>query len=89
MLLSHPDIVQAVCFVVPHEKLGEDIAAAVVLAEGATATEKDIQDFVRSHIANFKVPAIVLALDEIPKGATGKVQRIGLAEKLGIAKVQT
>ncbi len=89
VLLSHPDIVQAVCFDVPHEKLGEDIAAAVVLAEGATATEKDIQDFVRSHIANFKVPAIVLVIDEIPKGATGKVQRIGLAQKLGIAKVQT
>jgi acyl-CoA synthetase (AMP-forming)/AMP-acid ligase II len=55
-----------------------------VLREGAEATEQDIRQFAAVHLADFKVPRKVLFLDEIPKGATGKLQRIGLAEKLGI-----
>jgi acyl-CoA synthetase (AMP-forming)/AMP-acid ligase II len=74
-----------VTFAVPHAKLGEDIAAAVVLKEGQVATEREIRDFVSERLAAFKVPRKVLILDEIPKGATGKLQRIGLAEKLGLA----
>ena len=60
-------------------------SAAVVLKEGMTADEKDIRTFTALHLADFKVPRKVLILDEIPKGATGKLQRIGLAEKLGLA----
>ncbi|WP_170765822.1 acyl--CoA ligase [Ruegeria lacuscaerulensis] len=86
ILLSHPDVAQAVCFAVPHEKLGEDIAAAVVLAEGASIAGQEVRDFVGSRLAKFKVPSSVVILDEIPKGATGKIQRIGLAAKLGLAE---
>ncbi|NOD75922.1 MULTISPECIES: acyl--CoA ligase [unclassified Ruegeria] len=86
VLLSHPDVAQAVCFAVPHEKLGEDIAAAVVLSEGATIAGQDVRDFVGARLAKFKVPTSVVILEEIPKGATGKIQRIGLAAKLGLAK---
>ncbi len=68
----------------PHDKLGEDVAAAVVLREGKTASEKELRDFVAQRVADFKVPRKILLLDEIPKGATGKLQRIGLAEKLGL-----
>ena len=57
----------------------------MVLKEGATATEKEIQAFVAIHVADFKVPKKILILAEIPKGATGKLQRIGLAQKLGLA----
>lgn len=85
VLLAHPKIAQVVCFAVPHVKLGEDIAAAVVLAEGSTLTERDMKDFAASQLANFKVPFTIVILDEIPKGATGKIQRIGMAEKLGLA----
>lgn len=86
VLLSHPDVSQAVCFVLPHDKLGEDIAAAVVLSEGAAVSVQELRDFVGSNVAKFKVPATVVILDEIPKGATGKIQRIGLAAKLGLTK---
>ena len=85
VLMDHPAIQQCVTFAMPHPKLGEEVAAAVVLREGKTAEESDIRSFVAQHLADFKVPKKVLILDEIPKGATGKLQRIGLAEKLGLA----
>lgn len=86
VLLMHPEISQAVCFSVPHDKLGEDIAAAVVLSESAVVSDQEIRSFVAARVAKFKVPASVVILDEIPKGATGKIQRIGLAAKLGLAE---
>ncbi|WP_439154796.1 acyl--CoA ligase [Yoonia sp.] len=86
VLLDHPDVAQVVTFALPHPKLGEDVAAAIVLKEGATATEKDIRAFAAEHMADFKVPRKVIIMDEIPKGATGKMQRIGLAEKLGLVE---
>ena len=61
------------------------MAAAVVLRESAQASEKDLREFVAIRLADFKVPRKILILSEIPKGATGKVQRIGLAQKLGLA----
>jgi len=85
VLMDHPAVAQVVTFAVPHDKLGEDIAAAVVFKEGESAEEKDIRAFAAERLADFKVPRQVLVLDEIPKGATGKLQRIGLAEKLGLA----
>ncbi|MBK9021759.1 MAG: AMP-binding protein [Sulfuritalea sp.] len=85
IIMDHPAVSQVVCFAVPHPKLGEEVGAAVVLKEGATATEKDIQAFVATRVADFKVPKKLLILPEIPKGATGKLQRIGLAQKLGLA----
>lgn len=85
IIMDHPAVAQVVCFAVPHPKLGEEVGAAVVLKEGATATEKDIQAFVAGRVADFKVPKKLLILPEIPKGATGKLQRIGLAQKLGLA----
>ena len=81
-LLEHPTVAQAVTFAVPHEKLGEDVAAAVVLHENTSATEREIRDLTFSRLADYKVPSQVLIIDEIPKGPTGKLQRIGLAEKL-------
>jgi len=84
VLLDHPAVAQVVTFAMPHDKLGEEVAAAVVLRGGESATEGDIRDFVATRLADFKVPRKILFLDEIPKGATGKLQRIGLAEKLGL-----
>ena len=84
VLMDHPAVAQAVTFAMPHDKLGEEVAAAIVLREGELAEESDVRDFVSRHLADFKVPRRVLVLDEIPKGATGKLQRIGLAEKLGL-----
>ena len=84
VLMEHPAVRQVVTFAMPHNKLGEDIAAAVVLREGITVTERELRDFAATRLADFKVPRKILFLEEIPKGATGKLQRIGLAEKLGV-----
>ena len=85
VLMVHPAVAQAVAFAVPHPKLGEDVAAVIVLREGAEAGERELRAFAAESLADFKVPRTILFRDEIPKGATGKLQRIGLAEKLGIA----
>jgi oxalate---CoA ligase len=85
VLMDHPAIAQVVTFAMPHDKLGEEVAAAVVLREGATLTEKELREFAAKRLADFKVPRKVVILAEIPKGATGKLQRIGLAAKLGLA----
>jgi acyl-CoA synthetase (AMP-forming)/AMP-acid ligase II len=83
-LLAHPAVAQAIAFALPHAKLGEEVAAAVVLREGQTAEEKELREFVSRRLADFKVPKRVLLLTEIPKGATGKPQRIGMAQRLGL-----
>ena len=84
ILLDHPAVSQAVTFAVPHDKLGEDVAAAVVLNDGRTASESDIRAYAAGYLAGFKVPKKIVILDDIPKGPTGKIQRIGLAGKLGL-----
>ena len=89
VLLDCPGVAQVVTFAVPHAKLGEDVAAAVVVAPGAETTERDIRDYAAGRLAPFKVPRTVVILDEIPRGATGKLQRIGLAETLGLAAART
>jgi acyl-CoA synthetase (AMP-forming)/AMP-acid ligase II len=83
--MDHPAVQQCVTFAVPHDKLGEDVAAAVVLRDGVQASEKDLREFAAKRVADFKVPRKILIVAEIPKGATGKLQRIGLAQKLGLA----
>jgi acyl-CoA synthetase (AMP-forming)/AMP-acid ligase II len=85
VLMDHPAIAQCVTFAIPHEKLGEEVGAAVVLREGASATEQEIRAFAATRLADFKVPRKVVILPEIPKGPTGKLQRIGLAQRLGLA----
>ncbi len=84
VLLRHEAVAQAVTFAMPHDKLGEEVAAAVVLAQHATATEPELRDHVGRSLAAFKVPRRVVFCDELPKGPTGKLQRIGLAQRLGL-----
>jgi len=85
ILSDHPAVAQALTFAIPHAKLGEEVGAAVVLREGMALTERELRDFAAKSLADFKVPRKIVFLAEIPKGATGKLMRIGLAEKLGIA----
>jgi oxalate---CoA ligase len=82
--MDHPAVAQVVCFGMPHAKLGEEVAAVVVLRDGQAATERELAAFVATRAADYKVPKKILFMDEIPKGATGKLQRIGLAQKLGL-----
>lgn len=85
VLSAHAAVAQALTFAIPHSKLGEEVGAAIVLREGAELTERELRDFASLHLADFKVPRKVVFLPEIPKGATGKLMRIGLAEKLGLS----
>jgi len=84
VLLEHPAIRQAVVFAMADRLMGEDVAAAVVLRDGMAVDESDMRDFVATRLTAFKVPKRIVCLDELPKGATGKLQRIGLAARLGL-----
>ena len=88
-LLEHPDVWQAVTFTVPHPTLGQDVAAAVVAMPNSSVTERSVRAFAFERLADFKVPSRIVIVDDIPKGATGKVQRIGLAERLADELEQT
>ncbi len=81
-LLAHPEVRQAVAFAMPHSSLGEDIAAAVVLRSNASCTEAELRAFLLDNLAAFKVPSCIVFLDDLPKGPTGKIQRIGMADRL-------
>ena len=84
VLLDHPAVAQIVTFALAHPKLGEEVAAAVVLAEEQAADEAALRSFAATRLADFKVPRKIVFLEEIPKGPTGKLQRIGLAKQLGL-----
>ena len=85
ILMKHPAVDQAVTFAVPHAALGEEVAVAIVPKEGEAPSESSLRSFAGERLASFKVPRQVVILEEIPKGATGKLQRVGLAAKLGLA----
>ncbi|MEE8338019.1 MAG: acyl--CoA ligase [Dehalococcoidia bacterium] len=84
VLLQHPAVEQAVTFAVPHDRLGEEVAAAIVLVAGAEVTERELRDYAGEQLAPFKVPRRWVFVDEVPKGPTGKLQRIGLHKLLGL-----
>jgi len=81
-LLEHPAVAQAAAFAVPHASLGEDLAAAVVARPGVAVDEGTLRESLFGRLAAFKVPSRIVFVDEIPKGATGKVQRSALHERL-------
>ena len=95
VLLEHPAVAQVATFSVPHPALGENVAAAIVLkADFAVpglfefgrkqdrTSDQEIREFAAMRLAPFKVPHQILIVDEIPKGPTGKVRRMALAERL-------
>jgi acyl-CoA synthetase (AMP-forming)/AMP-acid ligase II/thioesterase domain-containing protein len=79
-LLLHPSVREAVAFSVPHPRLGENVAAAVVLMPGVNTTSKEIRTFLSQHLAPFKIPRRVLVQTALPKGVTGKLLRLKLSE---------
>ena len=85
VLMEHPSVQLALTFGMPHEQLGVEVAAAVVLKEGKAATERELRQFAEKHLVHYKVPHRIVFVTELPRGPTGKLQRIGLAARLGLA----
>ena len=84
VLMDHPAIQQVVTFAVKDKMLGEEVGAAVVLENDAEMTKSGLLEYASKKLAKFKIPKHICFVDEIPKGSTGKLQRIGLAKKLGL-----
>ena len=82
VLLGNEAVADAVVFAQPHARLGETVAAAVIPRNGSASSAQELRDFASTRLAPYKVPATVVFLDELPKGPTGKVQRVGLADRL-------
>jgi len=80
VLLAFPKVAAAVSFAAPHDKYGEEVNAAIVLKAGLSATADEIQAHCKAHLALFKIPKQIFFVEDIPKTATGKVQRRNVAE---------
>jgi oxalate---CoA ligase len=78
-LLDHPAVADAAAFSVPHTRLGENIAAAVVLKPQTRATSSELKTFLYDRLAHFKVPQRIFFMSDLPRGATGKISRSHLA----------
>ena len=84
VFMDHPAVQQVVTFAVKDKMLGEEVGAAVVLENDAEMTKSGLLEYASKKLAKFKIPKHICFVDEIPKGSTGKLQRIGLAKKLGL-----
>lgn len=84
VLAAHPAVAQVAAFSVPDARLGEDIAAAVVLRSGRNADANELRAWAAERLAYFKVPKSIVLVPEIPKGPTGKLRRMDLAGMLGL-----
>ena len=81
-LHDHPDVVDAAVVGMPHEVLGEDVAAFVVLAEGSSATPEELRSHAAERLADYKVPRRIEIVDELPRNATGKVLKAELRARI-------
>ncbi|WP_183245931.1 non-ribosomal peptide synthetase [Bradyrhizobium sp. cir1] len=79
VLLGHPAVLEAGVFAVPHPKLGENVAAVVVLRPNSEASSDQLRQFARKRLAAYKVPSLIRSVAALPKGGSGKVKRNALA----------
>ena len=84
-LIAHAAVADAMAFSVPHSRLGEDVAVAVVLRPGTSVSPHDLRAYLSKRLSPFKVPRRVFVVDQLPTGATGRVLRQHLSETLGTA----
>jgi fatty-acyl-CoA synthase len=80
-LRSHPKISDVAVYGVPHWKFGEEVAAAIRLKQGESATGEEIAAFCKGQIASFKVPRYIQFITDFPQTASGKLQKYKLQER--------
>jgi len=85
VLYEHPAIREVAVVGIPHESLGEEVGAAVALKAGASATTEDVQSFVKERVAAYKYPRQIWFVEQLPKGATGKILKREIHPPAGIA----
>lgn len=89
VLLSHPAVAEAVAYAVENEKYGQIVHAAVVLHKGQSVSETELRQYVGTKVAGYKVPEVVHFVDELPKTATGKIQRRVVAQVMAQRAVRS
>ena len=82
-ITKHADVVEAAVVGVPHEVLGEDVAAVVVLSPGASTTPEELREHCAAALADYKVPRRIVVVGELPRNATGKVLKARVQDQLG------
>jgi fatty-acyl-CoA synthase len=80
-LYKHPAVLEAAVIAAPDERWGETVCALVVLKPEAKASEEELIEFCRAHLAHFKCPRRIQFIDALPRTATGKIQKVILREK--------
>ena len=83
ILYEHPAVREAAVLGIPDDEYGEEVAAAVVLKDGAQATAEELSGYVKSQVAAFKYPRTVWFVDDLPKGPTGKILKREIAPPQG------
>jgi long-chain acyl-CoA synthetase len=73
VLHDHPDVLEAAVLGFPDGRLGEEVAAAVVLREGSALLPEELRDWVKARVAPYKYPRLIWSVAELPKGPTGKI----------------
>ncbi len=79
-IYRHPGVLECAVIGIPHEKWGETPLALIVPREGVTLTDQDILGFCRDNLAHFKCPSVAKVVDELPRTATGKLQKFKLRD---------
>ena len=88
VLHSHPEVAEAIAFPIPHDRLGEDVGAAVTLKGGAKVTPVELRQFASERLARFKVPSVIRVITQIPKDANGIVSRAEIANAIARSEPQ-
>lgn len=88
-LETHDDVLDCICFPLPHPTLGQMVGAAVVLRKGSDADESSLRDHARIRLDRFKIPNLITICNKIPRDPNGKLQRLKAAELLGLIEVSS
>jgi long-chain acyl-CoA synthetase len=80
VLYKHPEVMDAAAVGIPDEAFGEDILACVVLKAGCRVTEEELSIYCKEHLGEFKSPRVIKIMSDLPKGPSGKIQRLKLRD---------